>query len=248
MAFKIVQISDFHCGEDRFSDSNLRSFVSKTNKEKPDLVVVAGDLTANGFLDEFVLAKKYIDKILCSEKIIIAGNHDARNVGYEHYETIFGPRYSEKIFFSKEGKEVAVMAVDSNRPDDNDGEVGREKYKYLDAFFGLRNGFKVLVMHHHLVSIPGTGRERNVVRDAGDLLEKIKNLGINLVLSGHKHVPYVWNLDGVKLVTSGTAGTLRTRGVILPSINIIEVDGPNLTIRFFYSDKKEKVFKCEAYN
>lgn len=246
MGFKIAQISDLHCGEMRFSEANLRYFISKINKEEPDLVIVAGDLTSNGFLDEFTMAKKYIDKIRCPEKMIIAGNHDARNVGYEHYETIFGPRYSERTFLDSEKNEIAVMAVDSNRPDDDDGEVGRDKYKYLDSFFSLKRGFKILVMHHHLVSIPGTGRERNVVRDAGDLLEKIKDLKINLFLSGHKHVPYVWNLNGVTLVTSGTAGTLRTRGTNLPAINIIEIEGQKSLVRIISSDKKEKCFNCEV--
>jgi 3',5'-cyclic-AMP phosphodiesterase len=245
MAFKIAQISDIHCGEIRFSESNLKYFISTTNKEEPDLVVVAGDLTANGFLDEFTMAKKYIDQIKCKEKMIIAGNHDARNVGYEHYETIFGPRYEERVFLTDDS-EIAVMSVDSNRPDDDDGEVGRDKYKYLDSFFSLKRGFKILVLHHHLVSIPGTGRERNVVRDAGDLLEKIKDLNINLVLSGHKHVPYVWNLNDVNLVTSGTAGTLRTRGTILPAINIIEIEDNKSKVRILSSDKRERCINCEV--
>jgi len=245
MGFKIAQISDLHCGETRFSEANLRCFISKINKEEPDLVVVAGDLTANGFLDEFLMAKKYIDQIKCKEKMIIAGNHDARNVGYEHYENIFGPRYEERVFFDG-NREISVMSVDSNRPDDNDGEVGRDKYKYLDAFFSLKSGYKVLILHHHLVSIPGTGRERNVVRDSGDLLEKICSLGVNLVLSGHKHVPYVWNLDNVNLVTSGTAGTLRTRGSILPAINIIELGENKTKVRIISADKKERYINCEA--
>ena len=45
----------------------------------------------------------------------------------------------------------------------------------------------------------GTGR--GVVRD-----------GVRLVLSGHRHVPYVWPIAGMLLMHSGSASTLRTRG------------------------------------
>ena len=36
-------------------------------------------------------------------------------------------------------------------------------------------GFTVIVfiLHHHLLPIPGTGRERNVVHDAGDTLDQL---------------------------------------------------------------------------
>lgn len=239
MSFKIAQISDIHCGEPRFSSQNLRFFIKTINQENPDLVVVTGDLTANGFLDEFEAAKKFVDQIKCREKVIIAGNHDARNVGIEHFENIFGERYSEKTF---EKQKIYLMAIDSNRPDDDVGEVGRSKYKYIDAFFEPKNGTKIVVLHHHLVAVPGTGRERNTVNDAGDLLTKLDELNIDLVLSGHKHVPHVWNLNGVKLVTSGTAGTLRTRGSVLPAINFIDIEDKKIEIRIFYLNKEVKKF------
>ena len=43
--------------------------------------------------------------------------------------------------------------------------------------------------------MPGTGRERNIVNDAGDTLETLQRANVDLVLSGHKHVPYAWRLE-----------------------------------------------------
>jgi 3',5'-cyclic-AMP phosphodiesterase len=239
---KIAQISDLHCGEIRFDKNTLKYFIAEINKKKPDLLVVAGDLTASGYREEFVEAKKFIDQIKCNDKMIIAGNHDCKNVGYEHFEDVFGSRFGEKIFCESDsgcGQPVFLMSVDSNRPDSADGEVGRDKYKYLDAFFSDKKGLKILILHHHLVSIPGTGRERNVVYDAGDLLKKIDELEIDIVLSGHKHVPYVWNLNNVKLISSGTAGTRRTRGRNLPSINFIDIDAHKMIVTTLFSDKSK---------
>jgi Icc protein len=81
------------------------------------------------------------------------------------------------------------------------------------------------VLHHHLLPIPGTGRERNVVHDAGDTLEVLQRANVNLVLSGHKHVPYAWRLEDLFVVNAGTVSSLRLRGHTRPCYNIVEV-GP----------------------
>ena len=73
-------------------------------------------------------------------------------------------------------------------------------------------------MHHHLVPVPGTGRERNIVHDAGDLLRVLANCGVDLVLCGHKHVPNVWRLEDMLIVNAGTvlhAPAPRPRAALL---------------------------------
>ena len=68
------------------------------------------------------------------------------------------------------------------------------------------------MLHHHLLPVPGTGRERNVVYDAGDAIECLLRAGVHLVLSGHKHVPYAWRLENLFVVNTGTVSSLRLRG------------------------------------
>ena len=46
----------------------------------------------------------------------------------------------------------------------------------------------------------------------GDVLEILDRHGVDLVLAGHRHVPYTWQVNGTLIVTSGTACTWRTRG------------------------------------
>ena len=236
-AYKIAQISDLHCGDFRFDKKLLTKAIKEINYENPDLLVVAGDLTIDGYREQFEEAKYYIDKMLCQQKIIIAGNHDCRNVGYIYFEKIFGQRYSDmELDFdvSRKGKtqeKIRLVAVDSNKPDLNDGEVGREKYKFISEGFKRKDYFNVFILHHHLVSVPGTGRERNIVWDAGDVLEELSKAKVDLVLNGHKHVPYVWNMNGMQIITSGTVGTRRTRGLAEPSYNIIEISEEEIKIK-----------------
>ena len=78
------------------------------------------------------------------------------------------------------------------------------------------------MLHHHLLPVPGTGRERNVVHDAGDTLETLQRADVHLVLSGHKHVPYAWRLENLFVVNAGTVSTTRLRGKTKPCYNLIE--------------------------
>ena len=38
------------------------------------------------------MAKSYLDRLECPHVLVIPGNHDSRNVGYVHFEELFGPR------------------------------------------------------------------------------------------------------------------------------------------------------------
>jgi 3',5'-cyclic-AMP phosphodiesterase len=90
--------------------------------------------------------------------------------------------------------------------------------------------FKVFAIHHHLIPVPGTGRERNIVYDAGDLLEVLIGAGVNVVVTGHKHVPYVWRLEDLYVVNAGTCASLRLRGHTKPCYNVLEIEGDEVKI------------------
>lgn len=234
--FTVAQISDLHCGDQRFDGRLMDNCIEIINSEEPDLVVVAGDLSLDGYREQLEEARALIDRIECQRKTVIAGNHDCRNVGYVHFEEIFGPRRST-LRFSHAGacgkdlsEDVEVVAVDSNKADVNDGEVGRHNYEFIESEFSAGATFKIFVLHHHLVHIPGTGRERNIVWDAGDVLHVLREMQVDLVLSGHKHVPYVWPLARMYLITSGTACTWRTRGRTPPSFNLLKIEGEEITV------------------
>lgn len=232
--FLIAQFSDVHCGDLRFDDGLMRKVVQDVNEAEPDVVIVPGDLTAFGYAEQFEQFAAYLDLIECPQRIVIPGNHDCRNVGWELFERIVGPRNHSQTFpFRAAGGEgpesIRLLAVDSTIPDLNDGQIGRAKLDMIrDEMAG--DFFKVFVMHHHLVSIPGTGRERNIVWDAGDVLAALRAAEVDLVIVGHKHVPYAWPVGGLLVISSGTAATHRTRGDVPPSFNLIRVTGDEISV------------------
>src|ERR671932_125675 len=158
-------------------------------------------------------------------EIVIPGNHDSRNVGYVHFEDLFGDRNSVLRVGG-----VTVVAVDSTEPDLDHGQIGRGRYRWIEESFAEPADLRVFVCHHHLLPVPGTGRERNVIYDAGDAIECLQRAGVDLVLSGHKHVPYAWRLEDLFIVNAGTVSSLRLRGHTRPCYNVVEIDGDDVTI------------------
>jgi 3',5'-cyclic-AMP phosphodiesterase len=222
---RIAHISDLHCGSPHFQAELLERAIEEINELRPEVTVISGDLTADGFKGEYQIAREFVDRIECPQLIVVPGNHDSRNVGYVHFEDMFGPRHSQ---LHVEG--ISIVAEDSSEPDLDHGQIGRNRYTEIEQHFSREADLRIFVLHHHLLPIPGTGRERNIVYDAGDLLEVLMRARVNLVLAGHKHVPYAWRLEQLFVVTTGTVSTLRLRGHTRPCYNVIEIDQESVRI------------------
>src|SRR3954449_7317657 len=223
--FTIVQISDLHCGTQFFLPNLLERAITEVNDIQPEIVICSGDLTTFGFKEEYALAKDYLDRIECDCLVVIPGNHDSRNVGYVHFEEMFGDRNSVTRVDG-----MTIVAVDSTEPDLDNGQIGRGRYRWIEEQFSDPADLRVFVLHHHLLPVPGTGRERNVVNDAGDALECLQRARVDLVLSGHKHVPYAWRLEDLFVVNAGTVSSSHLRGKGRPCYNLIEVEGSHVSV------------------
>lgn len=134
---RIVQLSDIHCGELTFDAKLMESTIDRINTLEPDLVVVVGDLTASGYEWEFAEAADWLDQI-DAQRVVTPGNHDARNVGYMHFERYFGDRFSRyRVEFDADRAQylnasgITVVAADSSEPDLNEGQIGRERYPWI---------------------------------------------------------------------------------------------------------------------
>ncbi len=242
LPLRIAQISDIHCGTPTFDADLMSSVIERINRLNPDLVAVVGDLTAEGYKWEFDEAADWIGR-LDAPTVVVPGNHDSRNVGHLHFERHFGPRFIRyRLILEDERAErlqaggLTVVAVDSSQPDVNDGHIGREWYGWIEQQFDQPQDVKVFIIHHHLVAIPSTGRERNTVVDAGDLLDVLTRVGVDIVLSGHKHVPFFWGINGVLISNSGTASTRRLRGLTPQSWNELQIDASTIKVNLHYPD------------
>jgi 3',5'-cyclic AMP phosphodiesterase CpdA len=224
-AFTIAHISDLHCGDPHFVPGLMERTITEINELDPDLVICSGDLTAFGFKHEYAQAREYLEQLECESIVVIPGNHDSRNVGYVHFEEMFG----ERNCVLRVGG-VTVVAIDSTEPDLDHGEIGRGRYQWIEDQFEPPADLRIFVLHHHLLPVPGTGRERNVVYDAGDAIECLQRAGVDIVLSGHKHVPYAWRLENLFVVNAGTVSSQRLRGKTRPCYNLLEVNDHHVDV------------------
>lgn len=220
----IAHISDPHVGSLYFVPNMMNRVIAELNEMQPDVVVCTGDLTNEGYRQEYKNWVAYRQRIQ-APVFTVTGNHDARNVGYVHFEELIGPRH-----WSTDIAGVRVVGADSSEPDLNEGQIGRERYPWIREQFAEPADLKIFALHHHLLPVPGTGRERSTVTDAGDLLEVLITSGVNIVLTGHKHVPYVWRLENIYVANAGTVASLRLRGYTKPCYNVLEYEGDEVKI------------------
>ena len=157
--------------------------------------------------------------------------------------------YKDNNSDNKNLQRVIVTTIDTARPDRDEGEVGHVQNLWLNKTLKKydknkiqnsnddnnvkRNNKnnqikKIVAMHHHLIAIPDTGYTNVVgISDAGDILRTCLENDVDLVICGHKHRPWLWNLGSMKIAYAGTACSWRYRGVFKDTYNIIDIDENN---------------------
>jgi Icc protein len=223
---KIVQLSDLHVGG-LFKEDSFNTIVNEVNELSPDIVIISGDLTDDGLIFQFQQARSLIQKIDCPNLITIPGNHDYRHTGYLLFKKFFP--FSKQVH---EFENLVILMLGTARPDRDEGEVGHRQNVWMeDVLSQYSRKKKIVVMHHHLIAIPDTGYANVVgILDAGDTLRACLQSKVDLVLCGHKHRPWIWNLGALQIAYAGTASSWRYRGVFDATYNIINVDHGKIEI------------------
>lgn len=237
----IFHVSDIHIGESGVTIKDFDRAMKEIEKTAADisspLLLVTGDLTTEGLREEYEGAASVLDKVSIP-KVIIPGNHDERNYGSVIFEELFGERF--KTF---ESDELVLFAADSAEPDNDSGHVGRVKYNELRDFFNqAKDKVKIFALHHHLIPVPHTGREFNVVEDAGDVLGILDSSKCSLVLNGHRHVPWMWRLSEMVLYNTGTLLSRRVRGALMQLYTKVEITPEEITFTLCHKDGTKRPF------
>jgi 3',5'-cyclic AMP phosphodiesterase CpdA len=233
---KIAHISDLHFnfGTD-FNEKVYQKAVKILNKINPDIVFISGDLTTDGLLSEYDLAKEKIKEIK-NNPIVVPGNHDERNLGFKLFREVFG-----KTDFIKTYDQINLVALASSEPDKDDGRLGRGRHKKIEEAIKKKNKTTIVGFHHHLIPVPNSGREANIIEDAGETLDIILKNEIPLVLMGHRHVPWAVKIHKTLLVNAGTFSCNRTRAHLGNTFNIIDINKNKIEVNVVNIRRNDRI-------
>ncbi len=228
---RIVHISDLHFGEELIREK-VEKAVKQINELEPDLVILTGDVTCWGTHIEMRDAYETLSN-LKPDLVAVPGNHDARNIGCEFFELYFGK--TKKCIKTDD---FVIVAADSTQPDLDEGYIGLEQREWIEKSF-RNDKINIFAMHHHIVPIPETGRERNVLIDAGEVVELLIRKGVALVLAGHRHMPYSIRLMRTHIVHAGTLGSFKVLGMPDQNYNILELNEDYISLKLMFVDYGE---------
>lgn len=233
---KIAHISDIHCNYS--SDFNEKMFdkaVKLLNKYEADIVFISGDLTTEGLLPEYELAKEKLKQIN-GKLVVVPGNHDERNLGWRLFPEFFGD-----TDFIHKFDDINLLGLASSEPDKDGGRLGRKRHKLIEQ--SIKNDEKktFIGFHHHVLPVPNSGRETNIIEDAGETLNIILKNEVPLVLMGHRHVPWAVKIHKTLLVNAGTFSCNRTRAHFGNTFNLIDIDEDEIEVTVVnIGEEKEK--------
>jgi putative phosphoesterase len=233
---KIAHISDIHCNYS--SDFNEKIFdkaVKLLNKYEVDIVFISGDLTTEGLLPEYELAKEKLKQIN-GKLVVVPGNHDERNLGWRLFPEFFGD-----TDFIHKFDDINLLGLASSEPDKDGGRLGRKRHKLIEQ--SIKNDEKktFIGFHHHVLPVPNSGRETNIIEDAGETLNIILKNEVPLVLMGHRHVPWAVKIHKTLLVNAGTFSCNRTRAHFGNTFNLIDIDEDEIEVTVVnIGEEKEK--------
>jgi 3',5'-cyclic AMP phosphodiesterase CpdA len=233
----IAHISDLHFG--RIEEQMLPALRASLEANRPDLVVVSGDLTQRAKDGQFAAAGKFLDS-LPWPRIVVPGNHDIPL--YDLFARWLTPLsgYRRHIgdpdnqFYAD--NEVAIVGVTTARSlTFKDGRINRRQVERSCALLG-RSGpavTRLVVTHHPFDLSEGEVETGALVGRASIAITGFARCRVDMILSGHLHsshaavtpVTYGDMQYAALLIQAGTATSSRRRSE-QNAYNLIRINRP----------------------
>lgn len=225
----LAHLSDLHFG--RTDAKVVEALLGDLARQRPDLVIISGDLTQRARSSQFAEAQAFLDR-LPAPVLVVPGNHDLAPL-YRPLSRLFRPRAKFRRHFPGHAEwpvwndpHLVAIGLDSTRPMRlTSGKLRSAHLKQVDEILANApaTACKVAFLHHP----PATAL-------AGHPFAALAERGIDLVLTGHVHRAHIELITDARhrtcvLVQASTACSTRLREDA-NGYGLIRVDMPGIVV------------------
>ena len=239
---RLLHISDIHFGPKHLPEVS-EGIAALVERDRPDLVVISGDLTQRAKAKQFREARAFVERLeRTAPSIAVPGNHDVPL--WRVWERLFAPYRVWRRHFGRELEPVyrdpALLVVGINSSQAfafKGGRVRSRRVREVERLLAeaAHEQFRIVVAHHHLARPDGIECE-HPSWGALTAANRLAPGGVDLVLSGHLHQTlelYPAGPDGFPALHTGTSSSSRGRGPEAGrnTAHWIEVDGETFRVK-----------------
>ncbi len=230
---KLLQISDPHFGT--VQAPVMRALEALADAQRPDVLVLSGDITQRAELDQFAQARAFCDRLGIPKMVSLPGNHDVPL--FDLYQRLFRPYARYQRFFGHELEPVlstpwlSLIGVKTTRRwRHKNGEVSSAQIKRVVDQLRLAGPAQLrVVVVHQPVYVTRPEDEHDRLRGWEPAVREWADAGADIVMGGHIHLPYVSELSPrvaglarrMWCVQAGTALSSRVRREAPNSVNLL---------------------------
>ncbi|MCJ7842963.1 metallophosphoesterase [Lederbergia sp. NSJ-179] len=202
----------------------FRKILAKSLTQKPDFILISGDLVHEGNASDYSYFKQIIKDHVRDIPVYTAlGNHDVTAAYWEGYEG--KANCSDQLFYEKDLNGYRIIVLDSSHDHSGVGMIDARQLAWLEDVVKTpsENG-SLLVIHHPLEASEGT--DGHSLTNSQEVLTIIQDTDVMAVLSGHTHQNKVSSFGDILLSTA--AGTAFGVTVTNESMQMNDLTGFNL--------------------
>lgn len=233
----LLHLSDPHFGTER--PQVVEALLRLAHEQRPRVVVLSGDVTQRARRSQFRAARAFVDRLGAPNVVAIPGNHDIPLF------QLLARAISPYAGFLREFKELepvldtpellVVSVKTTRRYRHKNGEVSEAQIDAVaQRLRQARDEQLRIVVVHQPIEVLRTQDEHDRLRGHEAAARRWAEAGVDLVMGGHIHLPYVLPLHErlpglarhVWAVQAGTAVSRRVREGISNSVNLLRWGGP----------------------
>ena len=244
----IVQISDTHLvGRGKLTlgiapmAENLADCVDHINRlnPKPDVVLVTGDITDTGLIEEVEHAAGILRKLNCPF-YVAPGNHDELSALWSVFgENECPSRIGQSINYVIEGFDVRLIGMDSTRPDAPGGELCQTRLSWLDDRLSEANNQPTIIFMHHppiKLGVLESDKDGFIGADSlGKIIENYSN--IERLICGHIHLPALARWHGTIVSAAPATGMKLGLDLSMTKKSEFFLEKPSYHLHYWTADQ-----------